>query len=88
MLGSKGLKIYSIHTFLILILMERCTVVNNPRSLEELKDYIKIVRAALNTNIFLTYLKHVDKNGKKVMFFVLPCCFIFKQTCLEKGWKT
>lgn len=30
------------------------------------------------------YLRHVVKNGKKVIFFVLPCRFIFKQTCLKR----
>ena len=30
------------------------------------------------------YLKQVVKNGKDVIFFVLPCCLIFKQTDLKQ----
>lgn len=31
------------------------------------------------------YLRQVVKNGKKVIFFVLPCRLIFKQTCLKRN---
>ena len=34
------------------------------------------------------YLRQVVKNGKKVMFFVLPWRLIFKQTCLKKKENT
>lgn len=30
------------------------------------------------------YLRQVVKNGKKVIFLVLPCRFIFEQTCLKR----